>query len=514
MNETRPKRLEQESIDLMEVLVIMLTHWWKVAVCTLLGALIAFGLAYLRYTPTYQATAKIYVNNNNISIGMTQVSITAADLSASQTLVNIYQEFINTHYVLDTVGEALEREGMSGYNYYNLRSRVTTASAGETQFLTISVKDFSPEDAIKVTNILVDTLKDLADDVIKGASITAVDPAYNAVLQPSPVRNTTMKGAIAGFVLAAGLILLYYYFLNDAVTSQSWLLDTYSDIPDLGLVPDTSAESGGNRYYAYRRRKKPEGERAEEPNKQAGGEKHTGSGRRRGDIGEALSFAGVEAYNVIRTNIKFSVYRSAGGRCIGITSASAGDGKSYTAMNVAYALAKDGAKVLLVDGDMRKPSLAHYLENDCKTGLSELLCGEVPFEASVQEGVLHENLSVLFSGQIPPNPSELLGTAGMGEFLQEMRKGFNYVLIDLPPVGSVVDAVAVSDHLDGIVMVVRHNQTKKKYIRSTVRQFKQCNVRLLGFVYNAMTESGFKYGGYYKRYYYDYAYRRKNSPKK
>lgn len=489
-----PHGMQEDTIDLIEVALILLTHWWKVIICALLGAILAFLYSNATYQPKYDATAKLYVNNNRVNIGLAQVSISTSDLSAAQQLVETYQQFINSHYVLDSLGEALAEKGIEGYDYYTLAGRITTSAAGSTPFLNISYWDRAPEDAITVINTLVEILPNLAESIIEGSTITALDPAYKATLQRSTTRRNTLMGGMAGGCTAAALILLYFYFLNDVVTSSEWLRTTYGSVPGLGSVPDTNVENSGRYGYAYGKR----------------GEKSGKKKKKRGKVisafGEKLDFFGTEAYNVVRTNVKFSFYGTQRGHIIGITSAMEGDGKSYTSVNLAYSMAKDNCRVLLIDGDMRKLTLNIFFKKTVSGGLSEILCGSQPPAEAIQRNCLHEKLSVLFSGNVPPNPSELLGSEQMRILLERLRDHFDYILIDLPPVSGVIDAVAVSKYLDGMVMVVRHDQTRKKYVRSTIRQLEQAKVRLLGFVYNAEVEKHPLYRKYYKRYYTKYGY--------
>ena len=209
-----------------------------------------------------------------------------------------------------------------------------------------------------------------------------------------------------------------------------------------------------------------------------------------------LDFASSEAYNLLRTNISFALAGKEGdARILGVSSPCPQEGKSFTSINLAYSLAKDGQKVLLIDGDMRRPSVAGVLEMSRTPGLSNLLAGGKA-EEIIHFGTLHENLDVLLSGDIPPNPSELLGSERMKNVIDEFAEKYNYIIVDLPPVTAVSDPLVMSKLLDGIVVVVRHAYTRKRNVREAVRQLRFSGVRILGFVYN-----GFRYGSskYYKR---------------
>ena len=219
-----------------------------------------------------------------------------------------------------------------------------------------------------------------------------------------------------------------------------------------------------------------------------------------------LDFASAEAYNLLRTNISFSLAGKTGARLIGVSSPCPQEGKSFTSINLSYSLAKDGQKVLLIDADMRRPSVSTVLEYSRTPGLSNLLAGGDPAEI-IHTGVLHDNLDVLFSGDIPPNPSELLGSEVMGTVMNAFSEKYDYVIVDLPPVTAVADPLIMSKRLDGILVVIRHNQTKKKNAREAVRQLRFSGVRILGFVYNGYHQGSSRYykkSKYYRKSYYTY----------
>ncbi len=215
-------------------------------------------------------------------------------------------------------------------------------------------------------------------------------------------------------------------------------------------------------------------------------------------IGEGLDFSVTEAYNLLRTNLEFSIPDKQPGkaRIIGSTSACPQEGKSYTSANLAYSFARNGAKVLLIDADMRRPTLASKLDLPISPGLSNLLAGHGT--PAIHHGVLHENLSVLTAGDTPPNPSELLGSDRMKELLDGFGGEYDLILIDLPPVNSVPDPVIVSRMTDGIVLVVRHGSSRKREVMAAVRQLRFAKAHLLGTVYNGYT-TGSHY--YYHHYY-------------
>lgn len=220
-------------------------------------------------------------------------------------------------------------------------------------------------------------------------------------------------------------------------------------------------------------------------------------------LGADLDFSSVEAYNLLRTNLSFAFPGKTNGKIIGVTSSSPSEGKSFTSINLGYSLAKDGKKVLLIDADMRKPSIAEKLHIQFAPGLSNMLADRT--NVNIQKEVLHKNMSVLTAGDIPPNPSELLGSDEMHSDLCKFADEYDYVLVDLPPIMEVSDPLITAKHLDGVIMVVLHEHSYRSDVKEAVRKLQFTEVRILGFVYNGYS-SGAKYGykKYAKQYYKQY----------
>lgn len=215
-------------------------------------------------------------------------------------------------------------------------------------------------------------------------------------------------------------------------------------------------------------------------------------------IGDRLSYVSREAYNLLRTNLSFTLMKKPGvGSVVAVTSACPGEGKSYTSVNLAYALASAGNKVLLIDADLRLPSMHRILGKEGAPGLSNILAGQN--DASLAQPVLLDGLSYIGAGDCPPNPSELVGSPAMGAFLADMRAAYDYIVVDTPPVLIVSDCLALSKYVDGFLMVVRHSKTRRRSIKEAVQALHFSGTKVLGFVYNgnvgprAARYAGYKY---------------------
>lgn len=206
--------------------------------------------------------------------------------------------------------------------------------------------------------------------------------------------------------------------------------------------------------------------------------------QRRHILNKNSSFHVREAYKTLRTNIRFFLH---GDKCkrICITSGSMGEGKSITMLNLAISLAEDGKKVLLIDGDMRRPALARLLAEKATPGLSNVLAGLCTAEDAIRKDV-YPNLDMLFSGDTPPNPSELLGSAEMSTLMDQLSQVYDYILVDTPPVNMVADTCVVANILDGVLYLVRQDKTDKDSVARGVNQLKLTGAKLLGFIMNGI----------------------------
>ena len=204
------------------------------------------------------------------------------------------------------------------------------------------------------------------------------------------------------------------------------------------------------------------------------------------------SFAIQESYRVLRTNVMFSL-PGEGCKCVGVTSPSPGDGKSTTAANLAIALNQIGKKVILIDCDMRLPTVAATFGIPATSGLSDFLVGEVKIEEAVHRSNNY-GISILPAGNLPPDATGLLEDKQLDSLFSALRKIFDYIIVDLPPVNTVPDAMILSKHIDGFLITVREQKTKHREIDQMLRQIHLANVRVLGFV---NTGAEVKNSGYY-----------------
>lgn len=217
-----------------------------------------------------------------------------------------------------------------------------------------------------------------------------------------------------------------------------------------------------------------------------------------------------ENYKTARTNIIFSVsgINKSGCKFIAVTSANPGEGKTTTTLNLAITFAQTGARVLAIDGDLRKPRMHRYLNVKKDIGLSSVLSQQIEFDKAINKDV-RPGLDVLSSGELPPNPAELLSSDNMKELIGKLAERYDYVFFDTPPVTVVTDAAALSPLVDGVIIIVRQNYTDHESLSMAINLLNISRTKILGFFVNDVTKSrgGYSYSRYRYKYGSKYSYR-------
>ena len=220
------------------------------------------------------------------------------------------------------------------------------------------------------------------------------------------------------------------------------------------------------------------------------------------------AFSVKEAYNAIRTNLLFTQH---GEKCpiFVVTSPTANNGKTINSANLAISFAQMGKKTLIIDADMRNPSLNKLFGLHSKNGLSEILAG-LTDNISVSKTDV-DNLSVLTAGKIPPNPTELLASDRMDKLLGFVREHYDCVFIDTPPINIVTDATVFAQKTTGYIVIVKTDTTKVHEVKTAVQTLESIGSSILGFILNDANSDKKKYYSYYRKYSRSYAYNYKYS---
>ncbi|MGI8330303.1 polysaccharide biosynthesis tyrosine autokinase [Actinomadura scrupuli] len=447
-------------MEITRYLRLLQRHWALIMACTVL-AVVSAWIATTRATPQYAASITMFVSVADRSMDST--SAYQATL-LSQERVKSYANLLNSYRLTDRLAEE-----SGGLTSRQLQDRISAEVVPDTVLLRATVTDSSPARAKQIADALGTRFVALVDELERPAAskparvkVTVVDNARlpTGAVSPSLPDNLAI-GLIIGLVLGiCGGLLRESLDLSVKTVEQ---LREITGSPVLGVIcQDDSA--------------------AKHPLIVEG----------------PAHGARAEAFRFLRTNV-----RSFDGddpvRSVVVTSAVPHEGKSLTACNLAISFAQAGKRVILVDGDLRRHGLAKYLGIKSRAGLTSLLVGQASLEEALHpwDGM---SLSVLSSGPMMSNPSELLGAQHMPRLLEELHSRADLVVIDAPSLLPVADAAILSKICDGAVLVTRYGRTSREQVRRAAEQLSAVDARLLGTVLNRVphnAEPGYQHAGAY-----------------
>lgn len=487
MNETKFEQKGEMEIDVQRLAGAVLKKSWLIVLTAVLCAVLTLVGTFFFIAPKYESTAMFYVNNTSLSVGDATFSIESGDISAAKSLVDSYIVILQTR---ESLNDVIDYAGVDR-TYEELKKMITAASVNSTEIFEVVVTSTDPFEAEAIANAIAYILPKRISSIIEGTSAKVVDAAVVPVKPSSPSYTlNTLIGFVAGFFLAAAIAVLKEFFDISIQTEED--ITQSCKHPVLASVPDMNAHSKGG-YYAY------------DNQKTAAKDKPTVL------VGSEISFAASEAYKLLRTKLQFSFADDNSCHVIGVSSALSGEGKSLSSVNLAYTLSELDKRVLLIDCDMRRPSLATKLPIAKAPGLAEYLSGQCEPKSMLQFCNIQgkeDAFVVIAAGRNPPNPIELLSSKRMARMIEQLRKAYDYIILDLPPVGEVSDALAVAGLTDGMLLVARQDYGNRVAFSAAVRQFEFVDSRILGIVYNCASESTGAYTKkYYNKKYADSAYR-------
>lgn len=472
---------DEIEIDLSRLLGALLKRAWLIGIVAVLCAVLTLVGTVLFVAPKYDSSTMFYVNNSSLSLEDMDFSISTGDISASKSLVKTYIVILNSR---ETLNDVIDYAGVNR-TYSEVKRMIQAEAVDSTEVFQVTVTSDDPVEAEQIADAIAYILPKRISKIIQGTTAVVVDSAILPKGSSAPnYTQNTLVGFLVGFVgIVAVLAILE---LMDNTIRQEDDITQISSHPILAAVPDITATSKSSAYG----RKTGKTEEAAKPDVPL--------------IGGEIPFTALESYKLLRTKLQFSFAEGDGCRVIGVTSALSGEGKSLTSINLAYSLSELGKRVILIDADMRRPTLAKKLSIKSEPGLSSCLTGQRDLNNLLQNCGIAGNekaFRVIAAGQNPPNPVELLSSNRMDVMLETLRKHYDYIILDMPPVTEVSDVLAVANKLDGVLLVVRHNMCNRTVLNSTVRQLAFVNAKVLGVVYNGVNE---EVDGYFKKYYKRY----------
>jgi len=526
MNHFEPDETSDSTFNLKEYFYL----FWAWAWLIILAGVIAGATAYfvsIRTTPIYETSTRLLVSDPPA-----MRSIEYTGMVSAQTMARTYTAMLLDRPVLQGVIDQLELHTTPD----KLKESVSVELVRDTQLVVVTVQDPNPTRAAEIANSiaavfagrirvlqseryaatqagLAQQVKDMElqiDETNKAlarerdaskqiqlesrlteyqrlysnlvtnfeqvrlaeaqtsTNVVVSEPAAVPTVPVSPktTRNTILA-VLAGMLLAAGMIMAMDT-LDDSIKNPDEIRRKFN-LPILGVIASHESEDG----------------------------KPIAQSQPRSPV--------AEAFRALRTNITYSGVDKPLHRIL-ITSATPQDGKTTVAANLAVVMAQGEKKTLLLDADLRRPRIHQVFGLFNRAGLTDLFVRALEFPGDISQAVEVPGLSVITSGHLPPNPAELMSSQRMCQILNGINGTYDFIVIDTPPVLAVTDAVALSQAMDGVILVAKPGVTKLSAFKQTVEQMQAVGARLLGVVLNEVEPSSRKYGYYYNRYYSKYSH--------
>ncbi len=428
-------------MDLRGYLRAIRLNWWIVVVVVVLGTLGGVFVVH-RSTRVYAGQVTFFV----ASPGSPTSASVSGDLTAAEDLAVSYARLLSSDRLAMMVANA---EPSLHLNAGQVSGKISGTAELNTVLLNATVHDTSRVRLKVLTRAVAIQFPLLVHQLNSASSRVTLNVTSGPTVGSAPVsprsRLDVALGLLVGLVLGLGLAV--GRFLLDTSVRSTEVLSEITRRPSIGSVP----------YDAQAKRA---------PLVNAGQEHSTRA----------------EAFRQIRTNLKFIDAARPLGAFI-VSSSVQGEGKSSTASNLALVFAESGLTVMLVEADMRRPRTSDYLGLERAVGLSNVLANQVEL-ADVTQQWGDSSLSFLPSGSLPPNPSELLGSQRMSDLLVRLRRDYDLVIIDTPPLLPVTDAAVLATQVDGVVLIARHGKTRRAQLHAAAQTLESVNARLLGVVLN------------------------------
>ena len=440
--------------------VRLLRSRWLIIGVTIAVALVGAVALTVVTTPLYQASTRLFVSTQG---GESASDIYSGTLSSQQRVLS-YTKLLTGETLAQRTIDKLRLD----ISAEDLRKNVKATVPPNTVLIDVSVLDPSPVRARDIADELSDEfvvmVRELETPEDGARPDARVVVEQHAALPTKPVIPETTRNLILGLALGV-LFGIGLAFLRDRLDNTVKDPRVLEEIIGAGLVATIPLDKV--------RRKTP-----------------------------AISFAGdrsaiAEAFRTLRTNLQFLEVDDPP-RVLVVTSSLPAEGKSTTAINIALALAEADHNVVLVEGDMRRPKLHTYLDLVGSVGFSTVLTGRAALPEVLQK-TRFPGLTVLTSGAVPPNPSELLGSLAAKKILNELRGSFDYVIVDSSPLLAVTDAAVLAAESDGVLMIARFAETKRDQLAHAMGNLENVGARILGAIFTMM--SARENEAYYYSYY-------------
>lgn len=431
--------MDEQTISIREIVDVLKAYWKMILVITLCATILSGFISFFVIKPQYDASTKIFIGKE----GAEERDYNESDIEMYQKLMKTYIEIIKTR---DLIEKALGRVD-SNLTASQVLGKLTVTNITDTQIIEIKFKYKNPVVAKEIIEAITEELINVSSSLVLNGSIRVIDHVSVPHTPVSPNKKINIIiSFLLGLIISGGIAFLREYMDNTYKNAEQ--LEQDLETPVIGSIPIKKGIKT-NEYI----------------------------------LETSASSIAMENYRALRTNIQYS---SIGRKfkVLIITSSDHGEGKTTISGNLALCLAAEERKVILLDCDLRNPSIhkAFGLSNDI--GLSDVVVEKAPISMAMQD--FNNNLTILTSGKLPPNPADILGSNAMEEILEKLKEDFDYLVIDTPPIQDFADAQILSTKADGTILVVRAERTNKDSVHNTLNLIKKVNSKVIGIVINGL----------------------------
>lgn len=467
------KKDYEDGMSLDTVLIYLrkiLNKWWLIVISAVVVALLGFIIAKVTYVDKYSSQIMFIASNRDSAISVAGQS--ASDINASVSLAESFK------YVFTTTELATNVANACGYQVTpeQVKSFISVNSIEETSIIYLTVTTTDPKVSYGIAKAYVENYPGAIEKAFPNTRLAVIDPP---LLMEKPNENNdkvvyTVLGFVIGAILACLLIIASVIFKDTIKNSEE--ISNKLDAKTLGTINRVNSKSKTDSKQGILIT-----------------DKKTG-------------FSFIESYKLIRTKIEYAATKH-GYKTIVVSSTLEGEGKTTTATNLALSLAQNGKSVLLIDADLRKPSVAKALGFSATD--DEGICGIISGNKTLKESIKYSEkyqLFVLVSGKAVDNSSEILSSPKMEEIIETAKKEFDFVIVDTAPCGILADASILAGYADTSVLVIKQDYAPARKIRRAMDNIENSGIEILGCIYNN-AEVGFGKPAFYgKKNGYGYGY--------
>ncbi|MCQ2352684.1 MAG: polysaccharide biosynthesis tyrosine autokinase [Victivallaceae bacterium] len=475
--------------DLKFYFFFFLHHWVSIFLVSVIAGAVMYGVAKFLLRPKYTTQTILYIGRSNEHTSVETLE-PGSEAELRNAVVNLRagtEMVTDLKFLLQTERFQMKVNQLFTARHYGVKPQFYTINVENpknSRYLLLNVSSTSAEEAVELANLMGDVFLHEIEDIFGVHNSQVIDPARMPKAPFYP--RVKVMTAVAVLLAAVGTFLFFFllYFFDSRLNGADDL-QMAVQLPVLGEIPLDNfllqeIENGGAKHHIV------------------------------ATLGakEDAKHANIsEAFRILRNNVRYTdtLKDSSDGRVLVMTSSVPGEGKSFIASNLATSFAELGYHTLVINCDLHKAMFRMIFGIPPSGGLVDILSTGESFENCVSRNYMDLPLDILPCGPIPPNPAKLLDSAAFKEFLSQLKKQYQYIILDAPPISAVADTMILGKLADGIILVVRDRYTREEALKASVEQLKLVDAEVFGVIMNGVASQRNSYYSY-GRYGYGYGY--------